>query len=82
MEQQKPEHAPMAVFKEKFILKQDGTSPVEVASSIPDWSVPQILTGKLQAQLPVRVTTKAKNSQYFEYDRTQKQTTKTTPPQQ
>ena len=44
------------------------TSPVievEVASLIPVRLVPQILTGKLQAQLPVCVTTKAKKSQYL-----------------
>ena len=62
------------------------TSPVmevEVTSLFSAKSVPQILTGKLQAQLTVHVTTKAKKSQYFEYDQTQNiRTTKTKPPQQ
>ena len=52
------------------------TSPVmevEVASLIPSRSVPQILGGKLRAQVLVQVTSQAKNSQYFEYIHTQNQ---------
>ena len=56
---------------------------VVVASLIPARSVPQILIGKVQAQLPIHVTTKAKKSQYIEYDQTQHtKTTKKSPPQQ
>ena len=39
--------------------------------SIPARSVPQIMIGKLETQLPVCVTTKAKKAQYFEYNRSQ-----------
>ena len=59
------------------------TSPVmkvDVSSSIPARSVPRILTGKLQGQLPIHVTPKANYSQYFEHNQTKKETTKLTPP--
>ena len=58
------------------------TSPemeVEVARLTPVKSVLQILAGKLQAQFLVYVPAKAKISQYFEYDQTQKINNKTTP---
>ena len=61
------------------------TSPVmeiEITNLTPARSFPRILTGTLQAQLTVYVTPQGKNSQYFEYNQTRKQTTKITPLQQ
>ena len=53
---------------------------VGVASSTPARPVPGILTGELQAQLPVHVTPQAKDSQYIGYDQTQNQKQQKQPP--